>query len=94
MARIAILAAPHISLDSGVLRVCLRLCMTIRALKLGIVRRIGVAGRTDSVCISVRCWEPGVIECRASPAVRGMARFSGRWEACRRMHGVRRPGIV
>ena len=74
MAAVTIRTVPHVTPHSGVLRICLRLRMAIRADEDLVVGRVRVTIGALRVLVWQR--EPGVIESRSSPSCGGMARLA------------------
>lgn len=62
MAGIAIRAVVDVAANALVLLIRLALGVTVRTRKYGVVRRVGVTGRTNSVCAAVIRREPRVVE--------------------------------
>lgn len=94
MALIAIVAVVDIAADSLMLRIRLALGMAVCAREHGIVRGIGMAGRTHTIGSAMSCWEPGVIEYRTQPGSRTVARLARSGETGRHMVRVGRALIV
>ena len=94
MTCVAVNAVVDVSADTLMMLVCYCLRVTVRALEHGVVRRIRMARRTDSVRSAVIRREPGMVEYRALPRRRGMARLASCGEAGRRMVRVSRLVVI
>lgn len=94
MAVIAIHTVVDVSTHALMLVVGPRLRMAVRALEDAVVVRIGMAGRTNPVCIAMIDVEPSVIESGSQPARGRMAGRTARWESRRYVIRIRRALVV
>lgn len=95
MALVAIHAVVDIPTHIGVMEVgSVVVAVATSALEDRVVVRIRMAGRANSISVAVIHVEPCVIEDRARPGGRRMARGTGRGEAGRLMVRIRRAVVV
>ena len=90
MALVTVHAVIDITLHARMPRVCGRLRVAVRALKNGVVTRIGVAGGTNAVSVAVVHREPGMVKRRAGPSHGGVTGGAGccEYRGRRRVHRI------